>query len=167
MGMEATRNLPKFYPKRSKLLEAALGYAARGWPVFPCEAGGKKPLTPNGFKDATTDPRIVTAWWNRFPDANIAAPTGERSGFFVLDIDRDSWGFGTLDALEGQFGVLPRTRTVRTGRGGLHLYFKYPDDGTVIPNSAGRLGLGIDVRGEGGYVLVPPSETEGAYEYLD
>jgi hypothetical protein len=49
----------------------------------------------------------------------------------------------------------------------MHLYFKYPEDGTEIPNSTGRLGPGLDVRGEGGYVLVPPSSTEGAYEYLD
>jgi bifunctional DNA primase/polymerase-like protein len=152
---------------RSSILKAALDLADEGIPVFPCKPGGKTPLTRNGHLDATTDKARITAWFNRWPNANIAAPTGERSGFFVLDIDRDSWGFGTLSALEEQFGELPRTQTVRTGHGGLHIYFKYPDDGTVIPNSSGRVGLGIDVRGEGGYVLVPPSTTEGAYEYLD
>jgi putative DNA primase/helicase len=154
-------------PTRSERLQAALRYAARRWPVFPCKPGSKEPLTPRGHLDATTDPRQIHAWWNRWPYANIAVPTGERSGFFVLDVDRDSWGFGSLDALESEFGELPPTWTVKTGGGGLHLYFKYPEDGTVIPNSTGRLGPGVDVRGEGGYVLVPPSTTEGAYEHLD
>jgi hypothetical protein len=153
--------------RTSELLRAALGYARRSWPVFPCRPGGKNPLTPNGYLDATTDESRITAWWNRWPNANIGVPTGKRSGFFVLDVDRDRWGFGTLDALTQEHGELPPTRTVKTGRGGMHLYFKYPEDGTEIPNSTGRLGPGLDVRGEGGYVLVPPSSTEGAYEYLD
>ena len=151
---------------RTQMLRAALAHAEEGIPIFPCKPGGKPPLTDNGHLDATTDKAKITAWWNRWPNANLAVPTGKRSGFFVLDVDKDSWGFGTLDALEEQFGELPRTRTVRTGRGGLHIYFKYPDDGTVIPNSAGKLGLGADIRGEGGYVLVPPSATEGHYEHL-
>jgi Bifunctional DNA primase/polymerase, N-terminal len=157
------RNKP---PQRSERLRAALEYAEDDWPVFPCEPGGKRPLTERGFLDASTDRAQIHAWFNSWPSANIGVPTGARSGFFVLDIDRDKWGFGTLESLESRFGELPRTRTVKTGRGGLHVYFKYPDDGTVIPNSTGRLGPGIDVRGEGGYVLVPPSTTEGAYEYL-
>ena len=156
---------PETYTRASRL-RRALEYAEDGIPVFPCKRGGKEPLTPNGHLDATTDKSRITAWFNRWPNANIAVPTGKRSGFFVLDVDKDSWGFGTLEALEEQFGELPPTRTVKTGRGGLHYHFKYPEDGTVIPNSSGRLGPGIDIRGEGGYVLVPPSTTEGAYEYL-
>jgi len=157
------------YPNsgRSTLLKAALSVARNGKPVFPCKPKGKEPLIKRGHLDATTDPRKIHMWWKRWPNANIAVPTGERSSFFVLDVDRDGWGFGTLDGLEEQFGELPPTLTVSTGRGGIHYYFKYPTDGTVIPNSTGRLGPGIDVRGEGGYVLVPPSRTEGAYEYLD
>ena len=151
---------------RASILKAALEYAEDGIPVFPCKPGGKAPLTERGHLDATTDRRQIHAWWNRWPNANIAVPTGARSGFFVVDVDKDSWGFGTLDALEERFGELPPTRTVKTGRDGMHYYFRYPDDGTVIPNSSGRLGPGIDIRGEGGYVLIPPSRTEGAYEYL-
>src|SRR5829696_498645 len=70
------------------LLKAALAYARRGVPVFPCEPGGKRPLTYNGFWDSSADPRRVAAWWDRWPDANLGVPTGERSGLLVLDIDR-------------------------------------------------------------------------------
>jgi len=144
----------------------ALNIADKGIPVFPCEAGGKDPLTKHGFKDATTSKSKITAWWNRWQEANIGVPTGARSGFWVLDVDADKGGFESLAALLATHGELPHTATVRTGGGGRHYYFKYPQDGTVIPNSAGKLGRGLDVRGEGGYVLVPPSVTEGRYEQL-
>jgi hypothetical protein len=150
----------------AKQAKAALCYARKGIPVFPCEPGGKDPLTKHGFKDATTNQSRITAWWIRWPNANIGAPTGARSGFWVLDIDADKGGVESLAALIDAHGELPQTASVRTGRGGRHYYFRYPDDGTVIPNSAGKLGHGLDVRGEGGYVLVPPSVTEGRYEQL-
>lgn len=147
------------------MLRAALAYAERGKPVFPCEPGGKEPLTEHGFKDASKDPRKINAWWRRWPNANIAIPTGAESGFWVLDVDADKGGFATLEEWEVE-EPLPETAMVRTGRGGIHYYFDYPTDGTVIPNSAGKLGPGLDVRGEGGYVLVPPSFTKDAYEYV-
>jgi hypothetical protein len=153
-------------PLRTTKLRAALGDAKKGIPVFPCKPGGKEPLTANGYLDASTDNSRITAWWNRWPEANIGMPTGERSGFWVLDVDKDRWGFGTLEALEAEHGALPPTYTVKTGRGGMHLYFRYPTDGSTIRSSSGKLGMGLDVRGEGGYVLVPPSTTEGAYERL-
>jgi hypothetical protein len=169
-------------------LRAALTYARRGVPVFPlhsvdergrCSCGkpsgckpGKHPigkLVPNGHKNATTDPRRIQLWWKRWPEANIGIPTGEASGLLVLDMDPDKWGAGTLDALTEEHGEPPATTTVRSGGGGLHYYFRYPA-GETIRNSAGeagKLGMGLDVRGEGGYVVAPPSRTTGAYETLE
>lgn len=144
------------------MLRAALAYAKRGIPVFPCRTGGKEPLTPRGFKDATTDPRKVHAYWRRWPGANIGVPTGSRSGLLVLDEDRA----GAIGELEEEQEPLPATTRARTGGGGLHLWFRLPA-GVEIRNSAGRLAEGMDVRGEGGYVVAPPSHTEGAYGWLD
>jgi Bifunctional DNA primase/polymerase, N-terminal len=148
------------------LLKAALSYARRGIPVFPCEPGGKRPLTYNGFWDATTDARRIRAWWHRWPAANVGIPTGERSGLLVLDVDPRDGGPESLAALERKTGPLPRTARARTGGGGVHVFFRYPAE-QEVRNSAGRPGPGLDVRGEGGYVVVPPSRTRSAYEWID
>jgi hypothetical protein len=134
-------------------------------PVFPCKPGGKEPLTSNGFKDATTDPDRIRAWWARWPDANIAMPTGKRSGWVVVDVDPEHGGYDSLAQLHEEGHELPLTATIKTGGGGFHHYFNYPA-GREIRNSAGKLGPGLDIRGEGGYVIVPPSVTEGRYEVL-
>ena len=148
------------------LLRAALSYARRGIPVFPCEPGGKRPLTYNGFWDATTDEGHIRAWWSRWPSANVGIPTGKSSGLLVLDVDLRGGGPQSLSILERENGPLPRTATARTGGGGLHVYFGYPAE-EEVRNSAGLLGAGLDVRGEGGYVVVPPSRTQGTYEWTD
>lgn len=147
---------------RAEVLRAALAYAGEGIPVFPCKPGGKQPLTPRGFKDATTDQSKITAWFNRWPNANIGIPTGERSGILALDVDNPA----SLEILEAEHGELPATTTIRTGSGGLHYYFRYPA-GEKISISAGKLGPGLDTRGEGGYVIAPPSVATGPYEVLD
>lgn len=148
------------------LLKAALGHAGRGVPVFPCEPGAKRPLTRNGHWDATTDRRAIEQWWRRQPSANIGLPTGKKSGIVVLDVDVDDGGLESLAKLEGEDAPLPKTARTRTGGGGIHVFFRYPGS-TEIRNSAGLLGLGLDVRGEGGYVVVPPSRTQGPYEWVD
>ena len=148
------------------LLGTAVAYARRGVPVFTCEPGGKRPLTHNGFWDATTDPRRIRAWWTRWPAANVGVPTGNRSGLLVLDVDARDDGFESLALLEREEGSLPRTARARTGGGGMHVFFRYPA-GETVRNSAGALGAGLDVRGEGGYVVVPPSRTQRAYEWID
>jgi hypothetical protein len=150
--------------QRTRKHRAALKFGQKV-AVFPCKAD-KTPYTPNGFKDATTDRARLTAYWTRWPNANPAMPTGGRSGMFVLDVDRDKWGFGSLEDLEEKHGKLPPTWTAKTGGGGLHYYFKLPA-GVEIRNSAGKLGRGLDVRGEGGYVLLPGSTTDGEYEVLE
>jgi hypothetical protein len=169
--------------RQPALLDAALWYAGLGLPVLPlhwiddqgrCSCNGKPgckpgkhPLIPNGHLGATTDPGQIRRWWSRWPEANIGIPTGERSGLLVLDVDADDHGFTGLIALQEEHGQLPETLTVRTGGGGKHIYLKYPA-GCEIRNSVGRLGLGLDVRGEGGYIVAPPSRTDkGSYEFLD
>lgn len=111
-------------PTRSQRLRAALAYARRGVPVFPCKPGGKKPLTKRGFHEATSDPRKITAWWNRWPDANIGVPTGPESGILALDVE--AHGFTSLDLLEEEHGQLPHTATTRTGSGGCTYYSTTP-----------------------------------------
>lgn len=135
-------------------LEAALRYAGRGWPVFPCRARRKVPLTAHGLKDATTDADEIRSWWRQWPDANVAVRTGSVSGLVVIDVDGDD-GVASLRALEREHCTLPRTASVVTPRGGQHFYLAHP--GVPVSNSAGRLGAGLDVRGEGGYVVAPPS----------
>ena len=148
------------------LLRAALAYAGRGVPVFPCEPSAKRPLTRNGHWDATTDPRVIERWWKRWPSANVGVPTGKKSGVVVLDVDVDDGGLESLAKLERAGAPAPKTARARTGGGGIHVFFRYPR-GTEIRNSAGLLGPGLDVRGEGGYVVVPPSRTQSSYQWVD
>jgi putative DNA primase/helicase len=145
----------------SDMLAAAIEFAARGWPVFPIRALGKTPLTARGFKDATTDPTAIRVWWAKWPSANIAVATGP-SSVVAVDIDGDE-GEDSLVALTAQYGPLPETLESRTGRG-RHLFFVVT--GSTIRNDIGRkLGRGIDVRGTGGYVVVPPSVHESGKRY--
>ncbi|MDP2735772.1 MAG: bifunctional DNA primase/polymerase [bacterium] len=145
------------------LLNAALRYAELGYLVFPCN--GKVPLTSHGFKDATTDPSQIKAWWTKYPDANIGVATGEKSGFFVLDIDvkNEARGFESLAELEREFGELPHTVETITWSGGRHIFFKSPSRGVGCKTGVRP---GVDVKGDGGYVIFPPSVIEGRiYEW--
>ncbi|MEU1970786.1 bifunctional DNA primase/polymerase [Microbacterium sp. NPDC019599] len=141
---------------RSSTREAAARFAAEGVPIFPCEPGGKRPLTGAGFLDATTDIDRITAWWSRSPRANIGMPTGGPSGIDVVDVDvkADGTGFPMLQrALEEGLleGELAR---VRTPSGGLHVYFP----AAASPQRCWQAARShIDFRGDGGYVIVPPS----------
>jgi hypothetical protein len=148
------------------LLKAALAYARRGVPVFPCEPGAKRPLTRNGYWDATKDPHAIGRWWRRWPSANVAVPTGNKSGVVVLDVDPNAGGSESLGKLEQAGAPVPKTARARTGGGGIHVFFRYLRE-TNIRNSVGLLGPGLDVRGEGGYVVVPPSRTQGPYKWVD
>jgi hypothetical protein len=138
-------------------LDQAIAYAALRRPVFPCrwqESGRKRPLTPRGFLDASCDPAIIGKWWRRWPEALIGMPTGPASGLVVLDIDiKDSRANG-FDSLEDLGHVLPETPMVHTASGGVHAYFADSPD-RELRNSAGLLGPGLDVRGAGGYVILP------------
>ena len=132
------------------MAEAAV---ALGLPVFPCGAD-KKPLTMHGFKDATTDPARIRTMFSNPAAAMIGVPTGEQTGVVVIDVDRkeNRQGGQWLDANSHR---MPQTRTIRTGSGGLHIYLLHP--GQRVKNSNDKIAPGIDVRGDGGYVIVPPS----------
>lgn len=131
-------------------LEAALAYAAEGLPVLPLKPNRKEPLTEHGCLDATTDSAQIRAWWECWPDANIGIATGK--GLHVIDIDGPE-GAETLAELCIEHGPIPATRGSRTGReGGRHLYFATNENLRSI-----KLGPGLDTRGEGGYVVAPPS----------
>ncbi|QIK70969.1 DNA primase [Propioniciclava coleopterorum] len=139
------------------LAVAARSLAAAGVPVFPCEPEGKRPLTRRGFLDATADPGQVAAWWSRTPDANIGLPTGEASGVVVVDVDvhgpvdgRAAWRRAAAAGLVDGAGLLVRTPT-----GGAHAYF--PAAPGAVQRSWQAAGAGVDFRGDGGYIIAPPS----------
>ena len=142
----------------SPALRHALAYAARGWPVFPCQAGRKTPATAHGYLDATTDPGQITAWYERHPNWNLAIATGA-PGPDVLDVDdHGPAGNGyTAFARLTRTGLLDGAAAyIRTPSGGLHAYFT----GTAQRN--GHLpGCHLDFRSAGGYVLAPPSWADG------
>lgn len=160
--------------------QAALFYAALGWPIFPvwpmrdgacgcgkpdCANPGKHPLgglAPHGLKDATTDTDRINRWWNQYPDANIGLATGAASGVFAVDIDPRHNGADTWQDLEAAFGPIPDTVEQETGGGGRHILFKHV---AGLGNSSGALGPGIDTRGEGGYILLPPSSHISGRRY--
>ncbi len=126
--------------------------------MFPCRPGEKRPATEHGLQDAKTDAASIIAYWSKRPDANIGVATGAVSGIFVLDVDEDEGvdGMGELFKLEDQYDELPTTLSVKTPRGGSHLYFQHP--GWAIRNTAGFPAPGLDIRGDGGYVLIPSSQ---------
>lgn len=120
-------------------------------PAIPKTAGG------NGFKDATTDEALLRRWWAQYPEAVPGMPTGARVGVWVLDVDSKPGKVGrdTLYQLVQTFGPLPDTVETITATGGSHLFFRHPRDGRTIPNSASQLGLGHETWGSGGYPAVP------------
>ena len=149
------------------MLAAALDVAEQGVPVFPCkptEPKAKSPLTQSGFKEATTDAAKIRAWWEIWPDALIGVPTGKASGFWALDVDEPDL-FRERCAIE-----LPVTRQVKTGKG-FHFYWRFGD--IEVRNAQKNSGSGwafpelpgADVRGEGGYVIVPPSAHPSGLRY--
>jgi hypothetical protein len=141
---------------------AALALARRGWPLFPTKPN-KAPRVLHGLRDATTNERAVTNWFKLFPDTGIAIRTGVESGLVVLDVDHRHGGDDTLAELEAKHGALPVTVECFTGGGGRHIYFAHP--GVELRNSAGKVGPGLDMRGDGGYVIAPPSVHESGRRY--
>lgn len=142
------------------LADAALVFANAGIAVFPCAVGGKEPLTTHGFKDASADPRRVDWWWRRYPDANLGLPTGGASGVDVVDIDihGQASGFPALERARDAQLVNTWVWAVRTPSGGLHAYFPHPLDSEQRSWQSPR--TQIDFRGDGGYVIAPPSRID-------
>lgn len=145
---------------RSSRHEEALRYAADGIPVFPCRVNGKEPACLHGHKDATTDERQINEWWTS-ADYNIGL-CPEDAGWAVVDLDFHHGGLEAWDNLVREH-VTPRTSTVGTPGGGRHVYFV-----GSLPASVSKIGTGIDTRGIGSYVLVPPSVIDGKeYQWAD
>jgi hypothetical protein len=152
----------------------ALRYAGWGWKILPlhtanrgrcscrdpeCASPGKHPRTAHGVHDASRRPEQVRRWWASWPDANVAIATGP---LVIVDVDGEQ-GHATLVALQARHGrALPATAWVQTARG-RHLYLLAP--GLEVPNSSGRVGSGVDVRGAGGYVVAPPSRHASGPRY--
>ena len=154
------------------MLQFALRLAAKNMPIFPvhgiidgqcscrrsdCASPGKHPIPYNGLKSATSNLTQIQEWWTKNPLANIGLATGKISGLIVVDIDPRNGGDESFAALEKQHQAFPRTKEVLTGGGGQHLYFTYPS--VAVPCKTGKTEpfRGIDIKSDGGYVLVPPS----------
>lgn len=183
---------PEDEERRSALRTAAMYYASKGWRVIPvrwitaegtcschrgaeCPSPGKHPVHDDWPEVSSADIDTVADWWEPepkipatdwFPLANVGIVTGWKSGIFVLDEDTYAGGSQTLAAYERRNGEMPETRVHQTGRGGTHYFFTHP--GFDVRNSARRvLGAGLDIRGENGFVVAPPSRNLGGYYELN
>ena len=158
-------------------LAAALNYSALGWAVFPiptivdgkctcsrganCKSPAKHPLHNDWQEEATSDSKVTERWFSRRPTPNIGIATGTPSGFFVLDVDGDE-GAAEVARQEGRHGPLPRTVESITGGGGRHLFFQLPD--FEVGNHT-RFLPGLDIRGNGGLIVAPPSNHLSGSRY--
>ena len=144
----------------SQYEKEALRYAARGIPVFPLAAGTKVPTkNSHGHLDASKNEFVLRVYWEDEPRGNVGMPTGVKSGLII--IDEDPRKGGDASSLN-----LPPTLTVSTPQGGRHFYFKHPGAGLKVPcDTTGKLGPGIDVKGEGGYAVLPPSRLSAGGKY--
>ena len=119
---------------------------------------GKLPTVAHGVHDASVEPEVIRGWWDKDPAGNLGVATGTAAGVWVLDLDLhdpSASGLASIQSLEAVHGALPDTLTVRTGTGGLHLYWRMPLDRKV--RNRAKMRPGIDARGDGGYVVAPPS----------
>lgn len=138
------------------MIRHALALASQGAAIFPCRCRGKTPAVAGGLKVATTDRDQITAWWTENPTYNIGLATGEISNLFVVDVD------GPDAERELQQLELPATVQTITARG-RHYFFRHPN--VPVRNSAGKIAPHIDVRGDGGYCIAPPSIHESGHVY--
>jgi len=172
--------------RHAELLNAALGYAALGWRVFPircpvftefgvcCSCGkkdcnpGKHPYFRNPYKSVTRNPDKIEEWWADHPDANIAIATGTKSGLVVLDVDPRNGGDESLAELIRKFGDLPNTVTALSGGGGDHYYFSHLG-GNIKSKAFGPDYPGLDIKADNGCIIAPPSlhETGEKYRWVE
>ena len=150
------------------ILDAAIEYAEAGYAVIPVKRSDKAPYTPNGLADASKDADTLRQWWQRWPEANVAVVCGHVSGdLFVIDIDikpeKGKHGDEELLKWQAKYGDFPETVKQRTGSGGQHQFFRDPNI-ALYKNKVNAI-PGIDVRGEGSYVVVAPSVYEDGSVY--
>jgi hypothetical protein len=143
------------------LLEAALEYAKRGWLIIPCKPRTKLPMTANGIKNATKNEATIRAWWQRWPNANIALACGPDSGIYIVDVDVDEEkkvdGWKSLE----EFDSIPETVMQKSPRGGGHFFFKTE----TPPKNKNGFRNGIDIRSAGYYVMLAPSVHPNGKSY--
>lgn len=156
----------------SSIVDDALHLASVGWTIFPAPLGEKKSHKSADYSGgtkwgATRDLEQIRRDFERWPDANIGLPTGKINSVFVIDIDRKNGkdGFASLASLEAEHGSLPDTLQVESPSGSVHYYFRWP--GFPVITKASPFATGIDVRGDGGMVVAPPSiaPDAGAYKW--
>ena len=163
-GWDRTGQPP--YPERPVApgLRAARTYLAMGWSVIPVRPGDKRPLIPWApYQTRQATPTEVEVWFRRWPGANLALVTGAVSGIVVIDVDPRHGGASGLEQMERERGALPPTVEARSGGGGRHLYLRHP--GHAVRNRAG-MWPGVDLRGDGGYIIAPPSVHASGSPYV-
>ncbi|HWL54290.1 MAG TPA: bifunctional DNA primase/polymerase [Chthoniobacteraceae bacterium] len=146
-------------------IEAARAYIALGWYVFPCFPGTKKPATEHGCRDASNDPEQIERWWTQNPSYNIGLACGPASGVYVVDVD-----VSPVKGIDGtnsmmKLPALPVTPVAETPGGGFHWLFRTDDP----PANKNAFRPGVDIRGDGYYILVAPSvhPNGGVYEWRE
>jgi hypothetical protein len=143
---------------------AALAYAAHGWSVIPIEVRGKRPRVPwLEFQQRIATTAEIEAWYRHRTDDNVGIVTGRVSGIVVIDVDPRHGGEESVRRLQGEEGLFAPTIEAETGGGGRHLYFAHP--GIPLPNRVG-IAPGIDLRGDGGCVVAPPSTHSSGRRYV-
>lgn len=179
--MPLTATVETAVPARSPLEIAAELARRLGWRLLPvhdvasgqcscfkgasCDCAAKHPRESEWGPKASNDLAVITEWVQRYPRANAGLATGALSGVIALDVDSGNGGHESLEAREAAHGDLPHTVQALTGSGGYHFFFKYP--GFKVTNSAGKLGPGLDIRGDGGMVVLPPSRSaKGPYSWV-
>ena len=149
----------------STLLESALELWRSGFSIIPIQPGGKRPLVPwTEYQSRRPTEEEIHQWWQQYPNANIGIVTGKISGIVVIDLDLDK---GDNESGAKIYEQAPTDLIVKTGRGGYHLYYRYPEDVDHISNRVGLL-PGVDIRADGGYVVAPPSvhSSRRLYEWI-
>jgi Bifunctional DNA primase/polymerase, N-terminal/AAA domain/Primase C terminal 2 (PriCT-2) len=147
--------------------EKALEFIAQyEWPIFPCNPLDKRPLCAHGFKDATVDPDTIKSWWTQWPNAMIGVPMGPESGVFCVDLDRKENvdGVATWNQWISELGEPEPTRQHSTPSTGRHMVYIWEAGIRSIPLN--KLGPGIEIKGDGGYIIVPPSRMADGREYV-
>lgn len=145
-------------------MAAALAYHRHGWAIIPAAPRSKRPIVRwQIYQDGMPGEKAVRKWFARWPDANLSVVTGANSGIVVLDVDPAHGGASSLSKMEDRHGALPETVESRTGGGGRHIYFAHP--GFEVRNRAG-LAPGLDLRGDGGVIIVPPSIHPNGKPYM-
>lgn len=163
-------------PRGNACLEAAISYAGKGWHIFPVPPGEKKSYLSAKFSGgrrwgASNKERHVRRFFRKFPDANVGIATGAISGIFVFEVDTPKGhnvdGFASLEKLQAKHRAMPKTLQAISPSGSLHFYYKCPR--VLVRNSASEIAPGIDVRGDGGMVIAPPSVKPrvGIYRWVN